>query len=777
MKSKALGVIAIMGSVTAAHGQILAYRSLNTMIRDLQEQSLLPTFNSRNPLEPTGFPDPEAKPDRKLPDPEVDDKSFQILRGDLQQSHDEVRMTGGVEFMYHGYHVFSDVATGNLQTNIFTLQGNVKLIGKDAVVTGEQISVDFDKKIYHAVDSKAVLAPSLIQGSFLKDLYTHGQQSYGSGNEQQILNGGITSCELLHPHYELNGENIIIRPGKRVIFRKAKLKLFGRTVLQIPYLSIPLDNRSYNNTPEVGQSQQEGYFIKTRFGTPLHGNDDLYARLDYMSKLGVGIGADYLYKNSVVNGVLNVYTIIGPGEMLKITDQHQQKFKWGTLTLNTDHENNNYLVQPGSVLENEKALLTFPQGNNATTRLTANYTGSSTSGLSTTSEALGVSDSRKFGSKTTTTIDVNYQNSQSTFLGSTGSVSNTQETMNVRFDGQQELDKATAELQYQRQIPVGSTMAVFGSSDITPELSLTSDAKRLVGEPFASALPFKTSVSIGQFSDEFGGSAVTRDSFDLRFQKPDRSTGAFHSELSGEFRQGIYSDGTAQYLLNLAETESYKVGRDASFNVHYNYLRPYGYSPVSLDQTGQQNTATADFSVKASKTFTIGTQSGYDLLRLQQSEVAWQPVGVRMEWQPKDYLLFRSQATYDTFQGAWSNIRLDTSYKPGATFVSIGTYYDGIQHTFSNVNAFVDNLTWGKTKVSAILTYDGYTKQFDNQQYSLTYDLHCWEAVMTYQIQQTGFEPGRTITFMLRLKALPYSSPFGAGSRGQPLGTGTGTSF
>ena len=45
-----------------------------------------------------------------------------------------------------------------------------------------------------------------------------------------------------------------------------------------------------------------------------------------------------------------------------------------------------------------------------------------------------------------------------------------------------------------------------------------------------------------------------------------------------------------------------------------------------------------------------------------------------MEWQPKDYLLMRTQATYDTFQGAWSNVRIDTSYKPGATFVSVGLW-------------------------------------------------------------------------------------------------------
>ena len=781
MNSKVIGALAILGTASVVHGQMIAYRATGTMIRDLQEQGLLPTYDPGFPLQPTGFGVADTGRTGKIPEPETDDKSFQILKtGSSHQDHDLVEMTGGVEFMYHGYHVFANIVVGNLSTSIFTLQGEVKLIGKDAVVNGDQVTVDFAKDLYHAVDSKAVLQPKILGGSFIKPLYSHGEESYGSGTEQQTLRGGITSCDLLHPHYEIEGESINVRPGKRAIFRKARIKLFGRTILKIPYLLIPLDNKSYNNTPQVGYSDQEGYFIKTRYGTPLGPNTDLYTRLDYMSKLGVGIGADYLYKNEVVHGVLQVYTIEGPGSMVKIADQHEQKFAWGTLALDSDYENNNYLVQPGTVLENEKALLSFPQHNNAMTKLSLSYSGSSTGALSSSSESVGVSDQRKFGSKIATTVDVNYQTSattyQSTVAGSPN-VTTTQQNLNVKFDGTDDLTKATAELQYQRQIPIGSTLAVFGSNDMTPEVSLSSDAKRLMGDSFAANWPFKTSMSIGEFSDEFGTGHITRDSFDLKFQHPDHGLGLFHSDFSGEFRQGIFSDGTAQYLLNFADTESYRVSKDTSVNFHYNYLRPYGYSPLSIDQTGQQNNATADFSIKPIKTFSIGAQSGFDMLRLQQSQVAWQPVGVRMEWQPKDYLLMRTQATYDTFQGAWSNVRIDTSYKPGATFLSIGAYYDGINHNWSNINLFLDNLTWGKTKLSAILTWDGFTNQFDNQQYSLTYDLHCWEAVFTYQQQNTGFEPGRTVTFMFRLKALPYSSPFGTGTRGQPLGTGTGTSL
>ncbi len=778
MKAKAIGVIALLGGAASAEAQFLAYRSAATVIRDLQIRNLVPMADPGSPLEPTRFADEEKGKTASIPEPESEDTSFQIMRtGTSHQKDNQVEMSGGVEFMYKGYHVFADSASGDLKSNIFSLIGDVKLIGKDALVSGEQITVDFDKKLYHAFSSKADMKPGLTQGTFIRDLYTHGQESYGSSTEQQTLYGGITSCDLLHPHYEIDGESINVRPGRRAIFRKARIKLFGRTILRVPYLVIPLDDKSQRNQPQIGQSEQEGYFIKTRFGVPMPTNTDLFWRLDYMSKLGVGVGADYLYKNTVSNGNLQVYSIVGPGQMVKIADQHQQKFAWGTLALDTDYENNNYLVQPGSVLETEKALLTFPQKGNALTRLSMSYTGSSSQGTSSTTENVGVSDTRKFGSNITTAVDVNYQQSDSKFLGAGSTISNSQQNLNVKFDGQDDLTKAVAEIQYQRQIPIGSTLALYGSNDMTPEVSLTSDSKRLASSAVNANWPFKTSMSIGEFSDEFGNGHITRDSFDFKFQHPDHSTGLFHSDFTGEFRQGMYSDGTAQYLLNLTDNDSYKLTKDTSFNFHYNYLRPYGYTPLSIDQTGQQNIATADLSVKPIKTLSVGAQSGFDMLRLQQSEVAWQPVGVRMEWQPKDYLLMRTQATYDTFQGAWSNIRIDTSYKPGATFVSVGSYYDGIAHTWSNVNAFVDNLTWGKTKVSAILTYDGYTKQFDNQQYAFTYDLHCWEAVLTYQLQQTGFAAGRTVTFMLRLKALPFSSPFGSGSRGAPLGTGTGTSL
>lgn len=770
MKRRWFGAAIILSGSAVGHAQVAVFGPTGSMIRSLQEHAQIPT------LDPNA---PKADGDSaKLPDPQDEDKSLQLVKsGPASFSDGDVTIKGPVEFFFRGYHMFADDVVGNRNTAIFSLKGNVMLIGKDAVVSGDSITVDFNKKTYHATKSSEDVKPSLLKGSFLKDVYGKGQDIYGSSNEQQILFGDLTTCDLPNPHYDIAADNIIVRPGKRAIFRRAKIKLFGRTIIRIPYLVIPLDDRNYNNTPIVGQSPIEGYYIKYRYGVPLHGDNILFTHTDLMTKLGVGLGADYLYRSRLSHGDLQVYTILGPGEMLKVSNDHNQRFNWGTLSLRTDFEKNNYLVNPGATTESVQALLAFPQRNNTVTRLTINQSGSSSNGYSSNNESVSVSDTRRWTQKISTNVSLDYQENGTKYAGSTGANSQTNQTLNVRTNVTDDLDKATAELTYQKMVPIGSTQAISGANNQTPVVTLSSDARKLIGPDFAQNWPFHTSLSIGEFTDQTHGNQITRDYFDFGFTKIDKSQGAFHSDVQGEFKQGMYSDGTAEYVLNFADTESYRISKQSSFNLRYNYLRPYGYSPLGIDFTGQTNTASADFSYKVIKSVSIGAQSGYDLLRLQQHLEAWQPVGARLEFQPADYFTFRAQSTYDTFVGAWSNVRLDLSYKPGATFLSMGGYYDGLRHTWSNASMFLDGLKMGRTKLGAILNFNGFTGRFDSQQYSMTYDLHCAEAVMTVINQNTGFNPGTTYQFFIRLKALPFNSSFGTGSRGQALGTGTGIGY
>ena len=89
----------------------------------------------------------------------------------------------------------------------------------------------------------------------------------------------------------------------------------------------------------------------------------------------------------------------------------------------------------------------------------------------------------------------------------------------------------------------------------------------------------------------------------------------------------------------------------------------------------------------------------------------------------------------------------------------------------------LDGYRIGKTRIGANLAYNGYTKQFDTQQYSMVYDLHDAEAILTISDFGSGFRSGREIAFYVRLKIIPFDTNQGFGRRGQAFGTGTGRDF
>ena len=157
--------------------------------------------------------------------------------------------------------------------------------------------------------------------------------------------------------------------------------------------------------------------------------------------------------------------------------------------------------------------------------------------------------------------------------------------------------------------------------------------------------------------------------------------------------------------------------------------------------------------------------------------MGWQQIGLRTEFIPTRNFSLRALSTYDTISEVWSGVRLDLNARAGQTTVSLGSRYDGYRRAWSNANLYLSNLKVGRTTFSTVLSYNGFTKQFDAQQYNFVYDLHCAEAVLTYSEYSTGFRPGRDVQFFFRLKALSFDSLFGLGRRGQPISTGSGSGF
>lgn len=723
--------------------------------------------------QPTGFPGlPQKRPDEQIPD----DQAFQLVNADdFQREGQNVRLIGNVEFVARGYRVRCDEAFGNLRTQVFTAMGHVFVTGNGANVYGEKVTIDLIDESYVAEQAETQLDPDLLQNRLTDKLYVSGKLSAGTRLLTHTHDGRITTCNLERPHYGIEARDMEIRTGKRAIFRDTKFKLFGKTILQVPYLVVPLDDRSQRNLPLVGRTEDEGYFVKNTYAVPMKGNAVLVTHEDYMEKLGLGLGADYAYQTTRMSGVARAYKIFGKADTLTFSNDHRQAFNWGSASIQNDYQKDNYLTAPGQTLLNTRANVTYNDlfSPRATTRLNLNRTSNNSEGYSSTSQTIGVNDDRRFGDLRTD-AQLSYLTSTSAYAS--GNETETQRAQ-IRLLGSQEIGLGTAQVQYQRTVPIGETKGFLGSSDLTPVLSLQSDSRHLLGSARGQDVPFRTEVSWGQYADPRTSSQVERTALSVAFNKNTPSTRRLTLDTSGTFRQGIYSDDTAQYVLGFNENIRYRLGADTGLNLRYGYLRPYGYTPLSLDSTGQTNFISTDLNARPIRSVLLGAQTGYDLLREKRGEIAWQQLGIRSEWTPRSGILFRGLYTYDTYQQVFSQLRFDlTSYGREARG-NLNAQYDGVQHTWSTFNGSIDGLRMGRIKLAALFSYNGYLKTFETKQYAITYDLHCAEAVLAVQENNFGFRPGRQVYFLIRIKALPFDIPFGTGTRGQGVGFGSGTNF
>ncbi|MBI5708653.1 MAG: LPS-assembly protein LptD [Armatimonadetes bacterium] len=736
-----------------------------------------------NPLDPKGTPGlPER--DSSLPEPQADVNVFQLVQADRwKRVGDQIVLDGGVQCHYKGYDLFADHIEGDLVTNVFTLTGSARLVGKDGIVRGDIITADLDAKTFRAGKAAAQLRPDLLQGRVVDDVYIWGAETYGDPKTIHTHDGGLTTCNLDHPHYTIDSKDITIRTGKRIILRNSKFVVLGRTLFRIPYLAIPLDTKRERYTPQIGSDPTTGFFIKNRIGIPIRGNNSLDADLDYYSKLGFGIGGIFGYAGSAYDGYLRAYGILGDTNTVELRSQHNQDFGSGAqFTMSNNYQQRNQFNAPQNTSLNTQASLTLPRGGQGqargqnTTRLTLIRNSNESPSFFSKNQVWGLYDQERWGKTTSATLNLKWATYES---GSSNGTPVHREQVDVQVRAQQETSKGQAELEYSRSIPVGEVANFFSAQDRTPVLSFRTDSRKLLGEDAKPWLPFTAEMSLGEYADPGSRGKITRSFFDFSANRAMQSGKGFGFGLQGRFRQGIYSDDTAQFALQVNPTLRYGFSNDTGLNIRYNYLRAHGYSPLSQDRVGETNLATADLSVRALPTLKLGVQTGYDLLASERPGVlsAWQQLGIRTEWTPNDAFQLRAWPVYDTANRRWGNVRLDADYGYGDLYLSVGARYDSPRHTWGTVNFRADGLTFGKTRLSVQGAFNGYLNKWESIWYSASYDLHCWEAVLQVADNKTGFRAGQQIFFGVRLKAFPFDTSFGTGTRGQPIGTGTGMGY
>jgi len=806
--------------MSLAIGQVGSLRSIDSVEGSVKPD---PTPTKRptsiaNPLQPSGFGGPPPKHADVAPEKPTKEKSRQleiVEAGRASYNGNIVEIQGPVHCRTQGYDIYADYVKGNIRTKVYILKGNAKLVNDQGVIVGQYIEADLANEHYKTENSEADLRPTLLKGRVKDDVYIKARKTEGDKQKVVSENGYLTTCSRNDPHFELAAEHIEITPYDEAVLHRVKIVALNRTLIGLPRLTIPLQEGADRYLPDIGESSEEGYYIKTRYGIDVGKKDGLDARIDYMTLLGMGVGGDYKYKSDKRKGRVQIYGVTGGKNYFEYNINHNQTFGKNTFAFDSSLQNHHYLNAPDSSILNIRTYYRILQDKNST-QISFYQTNNEASKSHSSSRTIGIADSRNIPSLFRSNLNIDWVTSDNQY----GTNPKTErQQLNVRLNAQRDLKQANAILEYQRSIPVGDTINFVNSADRTPVLTLQSSDKKLMGKK--KFLPFQTELSIGEFTDSTSKKQISRGSF--LFTIGNESSGRYDSGFSsvtdysssssygygqssnyngsaagtsklgstdagsrstsnplsfsynGKFKQGMYSNDTAQYTTGLNTSASYRMGTNLFLDLRYNYLDSHGFAPLSIDKQGRSNITTLDINSRLARNLSIAAGTGYDFFQdAKFGQSKWQTVNMRTEWMPASWFQFRTYSTYDTSQEKLSNIRFDVGYKPGATFVGVGAKYDGIRHTWGNLSVFVDGLKMGRLKLSTLLIYNGYLKKFESRHFSFTYDLHCAEAIFQVLDNPTGYRSGTQYVFMIRLKAFPFNTPFGTGRTGQSLGLGDG---
>ena len=107
-------------------------------------------------------------------------------------------------------------------------------------------------------------------------------------------NTNWTTCENSRAGYHMQSKTFEMRPGDKIIARKVTVYLGAFAIFYLPILIIGLAQSSgpprSSFLPQFGYSQSEGFWVKTRLGFGKGPYYNGYYRIEYFSRLGLGLG-------------------------------------------------------------------------------------------------------------------------------------------------------------------------------------------------------------------------------------------------------------------------------------------------------------------------------------------------------------------------------------------------------------------------------------------------------------------------------------------------------
>lgn len=201
--------------------------------------------------------------------------------------------------------IYGDVSLKCDKITVFTegkeaiCEGNVKISQPSMSMEGDKIHYNFAKKEGYAIDGK-IKAKPFYGGA--------GKIEQVGGKEFKLEKGYITTCDLEKPHYTVRAKEVQIFLDDKVVAKHTRFYIGKIPILYMPLYVQPIIEKWPEVTIIPGRTSDWGAFMLTAWRYYFNENSKGNIHLDYREKKGLAEGIDYTYKTKELGtGVARLY--------------------------------------------------------------------------------------------------------------------------------------------------------------------------------------------------------------------------------------------------------------------------------------------------------------------------------------------------------------------------------------------------------------------------------------------------------------------------------------
>lgn len=830
--------------VSAPHGILLSLILVSLSLHSTRAgaQVAPPADSAKTPLLPppaASAHSPSAAADKadEAAPPPAPLLTFSADRYLRQDANGDLALEGNVVVEYSGATISADRLEGNANRELI-FSGNARLVSRGVVSEADSIHVYPRSRSYRLVNPRGILAPEILQGKVEGSVIVNGGEMTGYRTGYTLARRfDATTCIEAHPHYDLRVREAELFPYQKVVLRHVGVVFFGRQIIVLPVIVIPLDQRERRRPrtdylPEFGHNTQEGYYARFPYTFAVGAAAATFVRADVTEKEGMGyrfeqeylagrqnsrfstrgagsgVGAgggslgangDQTFVSAYGYGVGNprlprLGTGLGPQDgglfamqgylkdglarNFNASFRHQQEIGGDNqFSFVTELQRNSFYTFSNQTNLTSRLLFGHSDAaHGSDIQASLSFARLSSATYSTNQITADLRQTLAFATLGANRNSLAYHVDVSRFL----SDSNGNENRTARIDSDFQFQHMARDYSFTANAntsdPLGTQTSGtnFGTLERLPELQFTAETINFKGG-LLQQIPARLDFGVGRYSEPSSNVQTERALLGLTLEDmPLLHVKTTEITTGGGFEQRLYGDSAAQYIVRNTTRLRQRLGGRSGFDLNYQYEQPEGGTPFVFDTFLPTHYITAEGGYLNDPRFQMTARVGYDFLGSSQQH-PWQSLSTRLMWRPTPSVRLDSLSTYDPNTGRFFALTNTLRLRGRSDFaIDLVSRYDPTQGKFSQVNSQFD-LPLGRTwRVSGLLRYNGFSGLFESTNFRVAHEWDCLEASLTYTENPYGGIKDRQIFFTLRIKAIPLFRSFDRGPAGESIGTGIG---